>query len=189
MSEVPPGTAALGCGLRRMADEPKRRGRPPKLEKDAVAFEAAPKRPVKGRSTNLSPAEVIEVAESAYELAVEHRGNLSKIAHYLGFTRGQLVAVRDKYPNVATALKEADAAFHDAIAEVLLRGAVQDPGFGRTHSDAIYLSKALMGWHETNVVRHEGFQAPPEDVVDGPGGKPSLTVVDLSKVAAAKESE
>jgi hypothetical protein len=134
----------------------------------------------------LSQPEAEKAAAKILKLYVDHHTNMTKVAESMGWSRSQLVALRDRHPEIAEALAEGEAMIDDGIKETLVKGGLQVEGYGKAHADAIFLSKVRpgIGYKETAVIEQGGFTAPPtakED--DEPANPPALSIVNLDKIA------
>lgn len=138
------------------------------------------------RKIVLSQPEAEKAAAKILALYVDHHTNLTKVAKDMGWTRSQLVALRDRHPEIAEALAEGEAMIDDGIKETLVKGGLQVEGYGKAHADAIFLSKVRpgIGYKETNVVEQGGFApAPTANAEDEPAHPPALSIVNLEKIA------
>ena len=141
------------------------------------------------RKIVLSQPEAEKAAAKILALYVDYHTNLTKVAKDMGWSRSQLVALRDRHPEIAEALAEGEAMIDDGIKETLVKGGLQVEGYGKAHADAIFLSKVRpgIGYKETAVIEQGGFTAPPTNRdEDEPVKGPALSIVNLDKIAGSK---
>jgi hypothetical protein len=146
---------------------------------------------VTDRKLVLTQPEAVKAASKIIKLYMDHHTNLTKVAQDMGWSRSQLVALRDRHPEIAEALAEGESMIDDGIKETLVKGGLQVEGYGKAHADAIFLSKVRpgIGYKETAVIEQGGFSAAPtvkED--DEPAHPPALSIVNLDKIAGDKSA-